>query len=78
MERETIKRKNLQKLIKAEYKKFKGHKEVKLGKVFRLDGPDGTGCNWSIAIHRSSGWEAAADHIRPFIVTLRSAYVLAD
>lgn len=78
MKRESIKRKNLQKLIKAEYKQFKDHKKIKLGKVFRLDTPDETGCDWSISINRDTGWELAADHIRPFIISLRSTYMLGD
>jgi hypothetical protein len=76
MTRETVKRKVLQKLIKAEYKKYPEHKKIKLGKIFRLDSPDKSGCNWSISISRDAQWEAAADFIRPFIVSLRSTYLL--
>ena len=78
MNRETIKRKNLQKLIKAEYKQFKDHKKIKLSKVFRLESPDKDGCDWSISISRDAGWELAADHIRPYIISLRSTYMLGD
>lgn len=78
MERKIVKRKFLQKLIKDEYKKFKAHKKIKLGKIFRLGYLDNGGCNWSISITRETGWEQAADHIRPFIISLRSTYGLAD
>jgi len=78
MSRATLKRKALQKLIKTEYKKFKDHKKTKLGKIFHLANPDESGCNWSIAIERSKNWESAADHIRPFIIELRSKYSLAQ
>ena len=50
----------------------------KLGKVFHLGFTDDGGCNWSITIARNAGWQDAADHIRPFIIELRSKYNLAD
>ncbi len=78
MDRKIVKRKFLQKLIKDEYKKFKAHKKIKLSKIFRLDNPDDAGCNWSISIVRETGWEQAADHIRPFIISLRSSYALSE
>ncbi len=78
MKSETVRRKFLQKKIKEEYKKFKAHKEIKLGKVFHLGFTDDGGCNWSITIARNAGWQDAADHIRPFIIELRSKYNLAD
>lgn len=78
MNRETVKRKFLQKLIRTEYKKFKEHKKIKLGKIFRLGYLDDSGCNWSIAIQREPGWELAADFIRPHIIKLRSMYSVAD
>jgi len=78
MKREIIKRKALQKLIKTEYKKYPEHKKIKLGKIFRLSSPDQAGCNWSISISRKTDWELAADYIRPFIISLRSTYMLAD
>ena len=78
MKREIIKRKILQKMIKAEYKKYPEHKKIKLGKIFRLTSPDAGGCNWSISISRGTDWELAADFIRPFIISLRSSYLLAD
>jgi hypothetical protein len=78
MNREIVKRKFLQKLIKTEYKKFKEHKKIKLGKIFRLDHPDDAGCNWSISIQRGHDWELAADFIRPHIIKLRLTYNIAD
>jgi len=78
MKREIVKRKFLHKLVRAEYKKFKDHKKIKLGKIFRLGYLDDTGCNWSIPIHRDSGWELAADFIRPYIIELRARYSLSD
>ncbi|MET3106768.1 hypothetical protein AAKU67_002701 [Oxalobacteraceae bacterium GrIS 2.11] len=78
MKNETVKRKFLQKKIKEEYKKYKGHKEIKLGKVFALGNADDTGCNWSISIARGTNWEAAADFIRPTIIELRKKYQLAE
>lgn len=78
MKREIIKRKTLQKMIKAEYKKYPEHKKIKLGRIFRLNKPDVDGCNWSISINRGADWELAADYIRPFIISLRSEFMLAD
>ena len=78
MKRETVKRKFLQKMIRTEYKKFSGHKKIKLGKVFRLGYLDDSGCNWSISIQRENGWELAADFIRPYIIHLRATYAVAD
>lgn len=77
MKRTTIKRKDLQKLIRAKYKQYKDHKNIKLGRVFHLGYLDDVGCNWSISIARDDDWEAAADFIRPYIVQLRYRYRLA-
>jgi hypothetical protein len=77
MSREITKRKILQKMIKAEYKKYSDFKKIKLGKIFRLDSPDEAGCNWSITISRDTDWELAADFIRPYIIELRSKFLLA-
>jgi len=78
MKTEIVKRKFIQKKIKEEYKKFKGHKEIKLSKVFHLSGVGDAACNWSISISRKAGWEEAADFIRPYIVELRAKYRLAE
>lgn len=78
MEIEIVRRKFIQKKIKEEYKKFKDHKQIKLGKVFHLGLDDETGCNWSVAISRKAGWEAAAEFIRPHIVALRAQYRLEE
>jgi hypothetical protein len=78
MSRETVRRKFLQKLIKTEYKKYPWHKAVKLTRVFRLGYLDDDGCNWTIGIQRALEWELAANFIRPYIVQLRSTYVLDE
>lgn len=78
MQREIVKRKALQKMIKAEYKNYDEHKKFKLGKVFRVRIVGNDGCNWSISISRNEGWESAADFIRPIIIALRARYLLNE